>query len=166
MFRSSCSQMFFQIGVLKNFAKFTRKHQSQSLFFNKVAGLRPATLLKKRLWHRCFPANFAKLLRTPFRLEHLFQLLLNVTFETSEPLKWKYACLDSVVPFHLSRSKKRTFETIMFCFEMRQFIIISCFIRSYWPRINIQVTESCKPYKSKKVCDPILVSRDPKPNSR
>ena len=25
---------------------------------------RPATLLKKRLWHRCFPANFAKFLRT------------------------------------------------------------------------------------------------------
>ena len=23
-------------------------------------GLRPATLLKKRLWHRCFPVNFAK----------------------------------------------------------------------------------------------------------
>ena len=29
-------------------------------------GLRPATLLKKRLWHRCFPVNFAKFLRTPF----------------------------------------------------------------------------------------------------
>ena len=28
--------------------------------------LRPATLLKKRLWHRCFPVNFAKFLRTPF----------------------------------------------------------------------------------------------------
>ena len=27
---------------------------------------RPATLLKKRLWHRCFPVNFAKFLRTPF----------------------------------------------------------------------------------------------------
>ena len=26
----------------------------QGLFFNKVADLRPATLLKKRLWHRCF----------------------------------------------------------------------------------------------------------------
>ena len=26
--------------VLKNFAKFTGKHQRQSLFFNKVAGLR------------------------------------------------------------------------------------------------------------------------------
>ena len=33
--------------------------------FNKAAGLRPATLLKKRLWHRCFPVNFAKFLGTP-----------------------------------------------------------------------------------------------------
>ena len=36
------------------------------LFFNKVAGLRPVTLLKKSLWHRFFPVNFAKFLRTPF----------------------------------------------------------------------------------------------------
>ena len=34
-------------GALRNFAKFTEKHLCQSLFFNKVAGLRPATLLKK-----------------------------------------------------------------------------------------------------------------------
>ena len=25
-----------------------------------------ASLLKKRLWHKCFPVNFAKFLRTPF----------------------------------------------------------------------------------------------------
>ena len=36
----------------------------------------PATLLKKRLWHRCFPVNFAKFLRTPFFTEHLWWLLL------------------------------------------------------------------------------------------
>ena len=29
--------------------------------FNAVAGLRPATFLKKRLWHKCFPLNFAKI---------------------------------------------------------------------------------------------------------
>ena len=34
-------------GVLRTFAKFTEKHQCQGLFFNKVAGLRPATLLKR-----------------------------------------------------------------------------------------------------------------------
>ena len=28
--------------------------------------LRPATLLKKRLWHRCLAVNFAKFLTTPF----------------------------------------------------------------------------------------------------
>ena len=31
----------------------------------------PAILLKKRFWHRCFPVNFVKLLRTPF-LENTF----------------------------------------------------------------------------------------------
>ena len=43
----------------KNFAKFTRKHLCQ-FFFNKLAGLEPTILLKKRLWHRCDPVNFAK----------------------------------------------------------------------------------------------------------
>ena len=41
----------------KNFAKFTGKHLCQSLVFSKVAGL---------LWHRCFPVNFVRFLRTPF----------------------------------------------------------------------------------------------------
>ena len=63
-------------GTLKDFAKFTGKHLYQSLFFNKVAGLRPATLLKKRLWHRCFPVNFVKLLRTLFFIEDCLWLLL------------------------------------------------------------------------------------------
>ena len=37
---------------------------------------RPATLFKKRLWQRCFPVNFAKFLRAPFFIEHLWWLLL------------------------------------------------------------------------------------------
>ena len=69
--------MFCKKGVLRNFAKFTGKYLCQSLFFNKVAGLRPATLLKKRLWHRCLPVNFGKFLRTPFLIEQLWWLLLS-----------------------------------------------------------------------------------------
>ena len=34
-----------------------------------------ATLLKKRLWHRCFPVNFAKFSRRPFFTEQLRWLL-------------------------------------------------------------------------------------------
>ena len=62
--------VFFKKVVFKNFAKFTGKHLCQSLVFDKVADLRPATLLKKRPWHRCFVLNFAKFLRTPFLIEH------------------------------------------------------------------------------------------------
>ena len=52
--------------VLKNFTKFTGKQPCQSLFFDKFVGLRSATLIKKGLWHRCFPLNFVNFLRTPF----------------------------------------------------------------------------------------------------
>ena len=35
--------------ILKNFARFTEKHQCLILSFDKVAGWRPATLLKKNI---------------------------------------------------------------------------------------------------------------------
>ena len=55
-FRSSRLQMFFKIGVLKNFAIFT---SALEILSNKVAGLKDCRL-------RCFPVNIAKFLRTPF----------------------------------------------------------------------------------------------------
>ena len=61
--RSSRPEVFCKKGVLRNLTKFTWKHLCQSLSFQR---LKLATLLKKRLWHRCFPVNFAKLLGTPF----------------------------------------------------------------------------------------------------
>ena len=60
--------------ILQNSEK---KHLCQNLFFNKVAGLRSATLLKKKLWNRGFPVHFAKFLRTLFLTENLWWLLLN-----------------------------------------------------------------------------------------
>ena len=42
-------ELFYKKDVFKNFVKFTGKHLCRSLFFNKVAGLRPAFLLKRRL---------------------------------------------------------------------------------------------------------------------
>ena len=53
---SSRPEVFCKKGVLRNFAKFTGKHLWQSFFFNKVA--------------------FAKFLRTPSFIEHLWWLLL------------------------------------------------------------------------------------------
>ena len=44
---------------------------------NRRSSLRAATLLKKRLWHRCFPVNFAKFLRIPFLQNTSGRLLLS-----------------------------------------------------------------------------------------
>ena len=57
-------------GVLKNSVKFTGKHARQSLFFNKVADLRPATLLKKTL-ARVFSGGFCEIFKNTFYREHL-----------------------------------------------------------------------------------------------
>ena len=76
--RSSHPEVFCKKGVLRNFTKFTGKHLRQSLFFNKVAGLRPEAciFIKKRPWNRYFHANFAKFPRTSFLIEHFWWLPL------------------------------------------------------------------------------------------
>ena len=74
-FRRSRSEVPCKTGALKNFAKFTGKHLCQRLFFNEVAGLRPANLLKKRLGTGVFPFNFVKIFRTPIFIEHFYRLL-------------------------------------------------------------------------------------------
>ena len=85
LLRSSRPEVFYKKVVLRNFAKFTRKHLRQRVFFNKVAGLR--LFIKKGLWHRCFLVNFAKFLRTPFVTEHMWWLLLN-TVNISDVCFW------------------------------------------------------------------------------
>ena len=47
-FQKQPPEVFCKKGILRNFAKFTGEHPCQRLFFSKVAGLSPATLLKKR----------------------------------------------------------------------------------------------------------------------
>ena len=64
--KSSRPEVLSKKCVLKNFVKCTGKHSFLCFFFNKVAGLRLGTLLKKELRHSCFPVNFAKFLPTPF----------------------------------------------------------------------------------------------------
>ena len=59
-YRSSHPEVFCKKGVLKDFTKFTEKHLCQSLFFNKVAGLRPGTLI-----HVVF-CEFCEILKNTF----------------------------------------------------------------------------------------------------
>ena len=65
MVRSSRPGVFCKKEVLTKLAKLIEKHLCQSLF------------LIKKLWQRCFPVNFAKVLRKTFLIEHLRRLLPN-----------------------------------------------------------------------------------------
>ena len=74
--RSSHQRCSVKKGVLRNQTKFTGKHLCQSLLFSKVTGPRSTSSLKKRLWYKCFPVNFAKFLRTTFLQNTSGRLLL------------------------------------------------------------------------------------------
>ena len=105
---------------------------------NKVAGrppssgndhfadLSPATLLKKRIWHRWFPVNFLKLLRTPFFIEHLW-----------------YGCSNVAKPWSNSMAKlslnKNIFLRKKYVWFLQNLFV---FKKSYLLKINI-----CIPFK-------------------
>ena len=77
VWRCSVEKVF--IDILQNSQENTCARVS---FLTKLQalGLRPATLLRKRLWHGCFPVSFAKFLRTPFFTGHIGWLLLLLVF--------------------------------------------------------------------------------------
>ena len=56
--------MFHEIILKLYFMKCLERKISQCILpfrnFTKFTGMRPATLLKKKHWHRCFPVNFVK----------------------------------------------------------------------------------------------------------
>ena len=63
----SCMKKVF----LRNFAKFTGKHLCQSLFFNKVAGLRlqACNFIKKKTLEQVFSYEFCKISKNTFFTE-------------------------------------------------------------------------------------------------
>ena len=71
--------------TLSNPFIFIIKHQSNRWLLQKqppevCCKKRPAILLKKRVWHRCFPVNFVKFLRTAFLGNTSGRLLLLLVF--------------------------------------------------------------------------------------
>ena len=74
--RSSHRSCSLREGVLRNFAKFTRKHLCQGLFFNKVAGLEACNFIKKETVTQVFSCGFCEISKNTFFTETLWWLLL------------------------------------------------------------------------------------------
>ena len=60
------SEVFYKKACSLKYRKIHSKTPLPESLFNKAAGLRPSTILKKKLWHRCFAVNFAEFWRIPF----------------------------------------------------------------------------------------------------
>ena len=71
--RSIRLEVFPKNGFPERFGNFTIPVSEQ--VFDKVAGWKPGTLLKKRLRHKCFPLSFAKFWETPI-LENTYKWLV------------------------------------------------------------------------------------------
>ena len=103
--------------------------------FNKVAGLRPATLLKKRLWHRYVPVNFAKFLRTPFLQNTSGQLLQIITsialkLQTAQFIKFKGA-LSGLAQFLTAESSLKMMKN-SFYFGLKVLFVLKIFVLTFW----------------------------------
>ena len=72
--------VFYKKVVLKNFAIFTGKHLCWSFFWIELQTWRSLNFINKRLYHKCFPVNIAKILRTPILKNICERLLLNVFY--------------------------------------------------------------------------------------
>ena len=70
---STRPDVFFKKGVFRNFAKFTGKRLCQSLFFNRVADLRPqaCNVIKKETLAQVFSCEFCGNSNNTFFTEHL-----------------------------------------------------------------------------------------------
>ena len=87
-----------------------------SLFPTHFPGLRHATLLRTRLWHRCFPVNFATSLTTLFPWNTSGQLPLNfIRMKNKERSVWCLKIWGTTNPFSYYGSPKLLFRFIKSC---------------------------------------------------
>ena len=105
--------MFLKKELLKNFTKFKGKHLCWSLFFNKDPGLRPATLLRKRLQQR-FSCEFCEVFKNTFLQNTSRRLLLFLIYLTVPFCKEVlYICSNLLL---LEKSTKtHNFGIFLFC---------------------------------------------------
>ena len=113
-------EVFYKKGVLKNFTKFRGKHLCQSLFFNKLAGLRPKALFiivyKSQIQHyrlRIKLQSSPSKGNTRFSQEYINEILQYSYWKTREKswqpdngeMKWRIWNLQySFIPMRLTKS--------------------------------------------------------------
>ena len=75
-FKKQPPEVFYEKAILKNLQYSLQKIPVLESLYNKVAGLKACSVIKKRLQHRCFPVNIAKRLLLPLEVFYIRNLLI------------------------------------------------------------------------------------------
>ena len=86
------SEVFFKKPVLKHFAILAS-------VFNNFSGVQAGSFFKKRLQHRCFPANIAKFLTTTFLKNICERLLLKSEYIKKWNQRKQVFCKNGVLEY-------------------------------------------------------------------
>ena len=104
VFRSSHQRCYVRKGVLRNFTKFTGKHLYQSIFFNKVGGLRHAKHAKQAILWSTPSTLFYEVRQTPHSMKHTKHVKCVILWSRpSMPIFWSTPSL----PFHKAHQKRK-----------------------------------------------------------
>ena len=104
-----CKHICLEAVVRRCSSKQVFSEISQISLENTCAGvflikLQACNFIQKKLQQRCFPAKFAKLLRTPFFIEHLRWLLLSVRIKEERVIGSMY------IKYICCRHEQKTFS--------------------------------------------------------
>ena len=91
-----CSQMFFKIGVLKNFTIFTRKHLYWNLFLIQLQLSSPATILTPAQVFSC-----EQIFNNVYFEKHLGTAAFEILWKCSLIMKYYHSKLCSENVFHV-----------------------------------------------------------------
>ena len=97
---------------------------------------RPATVVKRRLWRRCFPANFVKFLRKPFFIEHIWWLLLCCKCSVRRSFNYKQTLFSM---FYILNCHFQSWTILTILAKSLRKVITACINISYIANISICV---------------------------
>ena len=118
--RGSGPRELFIKGVLKNFAKFTRKYLCRSLCFYKVRCCRSATSLKSRLQHWCILVKEYTSKKNLQNITGWLLLIITVSVVVKGELGGKTVYNNLIQKCKLSKKKVQSKEQVYLVFSKKE----------------------------------------------
>ena len=108
------------------------------------------SFLKKRLWHKCFPANFTKFVRTHFLTEYILWLLLGFQSESTLYYSFRTSCSKQTQYLKFKNIAIQTqFKQVLFSFN-ENVLCQRGLDKYFWERFLLLSTFSCQCQNIKK----------------